>query len=312
MIKLPTKGMKTHTFLQRQQWVLIAIVAIFFSSVSLIAPVQAADTIQVTATVPAALPSGPAIITYPHDQDHFTSPVVTVLGTCPDDTYVELDRNGIFSGVALCINNTFTIPITLLPGANQLEARVFNLTNNEGPQSPAITVYYDLPQPPVTPPTQPQPTISTPTILKTPTLGLPLSPYIEPLLVTSHYSYLTRFTGQSWSWNISIMGGISPYKMTINWDDQTTSTFPHLTTGPRITHTYAKAGLYHPLITITDTNGTVAVLQLLAVVKNPNDIMSFIQLTQWQQYAWLLVLVGTVTLTLFLLEKRGHIRRRRR
>lgn len=302
--------MRAHIFLQRYRWSLCIVLTVFLCNISVLSPVNA-DTLQVTATVSAPLPPGPAIITYPHDQDHFTSPNVTVLGTCPSDTYVELDRNGIFSGVAFCISNTFTIPITLLPGASQLKARVFNITNDEGPQSPAITVYYDLPQPPVTPPTQSQPTISTPPTLKTPSLGLPLSPYIEPLLATSHYSYFTRLTGQPWNWDISIMGGTSPYTMTINWDDQTTSTFPHLTASPRITHTYAKAGLYHPLITITDTNGTVAVLQLLAVVKNPNDIISFIQLTKWQQYAWLIVLVVTITLTLFLLEKRGRIRRRR-
>jgi len=309
MIKLPTKGMKTHTFLQRQQWILIAIVAIFFSSVSLLTPVQAADTIQVTATVPAALPPGPAIITYPHDQDHFASPDVTVLGTCPDDTYVELDRNGIFSGVAFCISNSFTIPITLLPGANELKARVFNITNNEGPQSPPITVFYTPPQLPAASPSLPSPVLSPLPSFKNPSLGSPLPPYIGPLLATSHYAYFTRYTGQSWSWDISIMGGTTPYTMTISWDDLTTSTFPNLKMSPRIIHNYAKAGLYHPLITITDANGTVAVLQLLAIVKNPNDIVPFIQLDQWQQYSWLIVLVGATTFMLFLFEKHGHMRR---
>ena len=295
--------MKHIHFLRRYQWFLLATLAICFSVFSFFTPVKA-DDIQVTATVPAPLPSGPALITYPHDQNRFTSSAITVLGTCPNDTYVDLFRNDIFAGVAWCTSGTFTIPITLLPGANKLQARVFNITNNEGPASVPITVFYDLPPPTSVNPSV-QPLSSPPSSFQTPSLGFS-APYMGPFLATSHYAYFTRYPGDNWKWDITIMGGSSPYNMTIDWDDSSTSTFQNLTKGPSISHTYTKAGLYHLLVTITDTAGSKVVLQLLAVVKAPNDLVSQLLPNRWQQYTWLIFLAGAITLTLFLSE--GKVR----
>ncbi|HSX16804.1 MAG TPA: hypothetical protein VLH86_01745 [Patescibacteria group bacterium] len=102
-----------------------------------------ADSYSVTATVPAVLPSGPAVIGQPIAAQHFSSKPVTVTGTCPVATYVKLYRNATFSGVATCGSQTFQIQTDLAPGANQLEAKVYNVTNQEGPQSPTVVAYYD-------------------------------------------------------------------------------------------------------------------------------------------------------------------------
>ena len=116
-----------------------------------------ADTYTVSATVVAVAPSSPATITAPADQSHFTSTPVTVLGDCSPNTYVELYRNGNFSGMASCGDSvtTYQISTDLSLGANTLYARIFSVTNNEGPQSAQITVFYDLPPPPPPVPSSP-------------------------------------------------------------------------------------------------------------------------------------------------------------
>ena len=102
-----------------------------------------ADTLQVTATVHAQLPSAPAVITSYYDQQHVSTPDGTVSGTCPADSYVKLYRNDAFVGVADCSAGSFSMPIIFNVGANKLQARVYNITDDEGLQSSPVTVYYD-------------------------------------------------------------------------------------------------------------------------------------------------------------------------
>lgn len=115
-----------------------------------------ADTLNVTATVHAAPLTTPAIITSHYDQQHVNESQADVSGTCPADSYVKLFKNDIFSGVAQCIGGTFTIPTTFAPGPNKLQAKAYNITDNEGPVVAPITVFFDnatvSPQEPATVP----------------------------------------------------------------------------------------------------------------------------------------------------------------
>jgi hypothetical protein len=93
-----------------------------------------ADNIHVTAKVSAPLPAGPATITSPGDGSRFSDVPITVSGTCPTDTYIKLYRNDFFSGTAICTTDgNFTLDTDLFPGMNKLQARVYNLTDDEGP-----------------------------------------------------------------------------------------------------------------------------------------------------------------------------------
>ncbi len=109
-----------------------------------------ATSYDLTATVPAPLPASPAVITSVSDQQHVSSASLTLNGTCPPQSYVKLYRNATFSGVSQCNNSqVFQIQTALNSGTNQLQTRVFNATDTEGPQSAPITIYYDetvLPQ----------------------------------------------------------------------------------------------------------------------------------------------------------------------
>ena len=112
-----------------------------------------ADSYTVTASVLAPVPPNPATITYPVDQTHFTSTPVAISGVCSPNTYVELYVNGNFSGMSNCGASvtSYQISADLSPGTNTLYTRIFSVTNNEGPESAQITVFYDLPPTPPPP-----------------------------------------------------------------------------------------------------------------------------------------------------------------
>lgn len=118
----------------------------------ILAPKINAQSYDVTARVDSPLPTSPATITSPADQQHFNTSPITVTGTCDDGTYVALFRNGAFAGTASCTGGFFTLQLALTPGSNVLQAKNYNNTDNEGPASPPITVYYDIPLPEPTPP----------------------------------------------------------------------------------------------------------------------------------------------------------------
>jgi hypothetical protein len=104
-----------------------------------------AQSYDVTAKVAPPPPTSPAIITAPSNFEHFTTPIITVEGTCSADTgYVVISRNGATLGMPLCENGVFSVEIKLEPDANILQAAAFN-GGGEGPLAPPITVYYDPP-----------------------------------------------------------------------------------------------------------------------------------------------------------------------
>lgn len=264
-----------------------------------------ADTLEVKATVPAPLPTSPAFITWPTDQQRLQTQVITVAGTCPaDSAYVRLDRNGVFSGVGQCVSGGFQVQTSLSVGVNQLQARVFNFTDNEGPTSPPITVYYDLPSP-VQPPTL-RPGV--PTIPNNPSVPTPAQPGRAGLLVTADFNYQAHFVGVAFEWPIRINGGAPPYTIIIDWRDGETSTITSANAGEIILkHIYRKDGTFEPIIKVADTQGAGALLQLMGVAKPlPQLGTNTSLLNGLQQYLWLMwpayIIVALMMLSFWLGE----------
>lgn len=113
-------------------------------------------TLEVSAKVSAALPSSPAVITSIVDQQHVSSSALTVAGTCPTASYVKLIQNGQPAGVSQCTSGIFGIQTSLAPGPNTLQVQVYNLTDDPGPASGVVTIYYDVTTvQPQTPPSVP-------------------------------------------------------------------------------------------------------------------------------------------------------------
>lgn len=267
-------------------------------------------TLTVSAKVPAPIPSAPAIITSPVDQQHLTSADIIITGTCPDQTYVIVYRGTAALGTSPCTSLTFSVHATLVPGANVLSARDFNITDDPGPTSPAITVFYDIPtSAPVIPPAQPTP----PTVV--PAGG------VAPLTITTPpYHYQTRAVNEVWQWAITLAGGVAPYTITINWGDGQTDTFIRQDmTAFIISHAYAKAGTYLPLVRVQDKQGTVTTLQLLAIVLAPLATTNFLQnllpgVDAWKDWLAYAIIVGVISVfwAFELLALHRHITHRKR
>ena len=219
-----------------------------------------ADDILVTARIAGPAITSPAVITTPADGTHFSAVPIEVSGTCPPNAaYVEIYRNNVLSGSAICSgSSTFNLMIDLFPGRNDLVAHVFNVTDDEGPVSAIVTVYYDIPPSPI-PPAQP----STPSAPKT--------PKANPLVIKTAFVYKGYYTGQQVQWPIEISGGSLPYALNVDWGDGKNSIISRKIGGEfNIEHVYSQAGGYKGNYTIklqaTDPDGDYAYLQFFVIV----------------------------------------------
>lgn len=216
-----------------------------------------AENITVTASILAPLPSSAAEITYPANQARLHTPTVKVAGNCTGNTYVMLYRNGIFSGNANCgpMITSFQIQTDLSIGINKFYTRVFNVTDNEGPQSTTIDVFYDLPAGSQKSSITVKPSVT-----------------VKPLTINHTYEYKIYRSDKPSDWNLSISGGVSPYALTVDWGDGDTSTVLRSNTNVfKISHAYAlvDSTIWAEntiKISAVDSKETVANLQLSALV----------------------------------------------
>jgi len=216
-----------------------------------------AQDLHITAKVHAPFVTSPATISSPVSGDYFTSAPVTVSGNCPENAvYVEIVRNQIMSGVAICNDNrNFQLLIDLLPGQNELTAHVFNLTDDEGPVSATVTVFYN---PPANGPAQ--------------------SGKVSPMILQTSFVYKGYYVGQELSWPISISGGLAPYTLDIDWGDSLHDRFTKASDGDfNIKHTYTSSGNYKNefVITLTaaDSDNQISHLQFFVIVNPVNNAL---------------------------------------
>ena len=223
-----------------------------------------ATSTVISATVEAPELTDPAVISKPSDSTVFSSTPITVSGSCPDNSYVILYRNGQFSGVDVCIANLFQIQTDLFNGNNQLMAQDYNTTDEAGPQGASIIVTYNAP---TTSTTSSSSSTSTTSSNSSIPISSTSSQSVLPLLANSQFQYQATQVGQQFSWNISINGGVLPYTLTVQWGDGSQSVLT-LKTDPTfvITHIYKNAGNYVINIKVRDFSSRITVLQLVAII----------------------------------------------
>ncbi|HSX45740.1 MAG TPA: hypothetical protein VLG27_01900 [Candidatus Saccharimonadia bacterium] len=227
-----------------------------------------ADTVEVTAIVPAQPLTQGAIITYPSDGAVIKTQTVDVQGTCPPNSYVNLTRNSIFSGSAFCsASQLFTIQMALSPGTNVLSAQDYNITDQPGPASPSVTITYSTPAPPIVPPAQVKKLQSLVSKTITAPNFRPVATSL-PLLLTTNYTFKTFATGSDFTWTFDLEGGTTPYVLQIDWGDGQHSLLK-LYTDPTFTisHTYKKAGYFPVRIHAVDAHGQQTDLQVAALIR---------------------------------------------
>ncbi len=105
----------------------------------------AADDYSVQATVSAPPLAAGALISIPSNNQIFSNHPIDVSGSCPNDSYIKLSRNGMFSGVAICNNGSFKITTDLFAGQNDLQAQDYTITDEPGPSTAVVRVTYQPP-----------------------------------------------------------------------------------------------------------------------------------------------------------------------
>lgn len=214
------------------------------------------SSVALSGTMPAPAPTVAATISSPAQKQHFTTSPITVSGTCPKDTLVEIYKNDIFAGSTPCDDNgRYALDVDLLLGQNVLIARVYDSLNQPGPDSSPVTVFYDA--------------------LPAQSAGItPLNFGGNQLLLNTSAVYRGVFPGHPLSIPITILGGTPPYAVNVQWGDGTNSVIPR---ADNITfnavHTYQKPGTFQISIQATDSQGRVAFLVVAAIVNGQPSVI---------------------------------------
>ena len=238
--------------------ILIVGVVLFGYSVSTFAsPGPSAGSIGLSGTLPTTPPKIAATITNPSNQQHFTTSPITVSGSCPAGTLVEIYKNNIFAGSTPCDNSgNYSLSVDLLYGQNSLTAQVYDVLNQPGPTSNAITVFYD-----VTPPV-------------TASLS-PLNFSGTELLLDTTAVYRGTFPGQILNVPISIVGGIAPFAINVKWGDSTNEVIPRGDNSTfNTSHIYQKPGTYAITLQASDSQQQVAFLTVAAIVNGQPGVLN--------------------------------------
>ncbi|MGH7239146.1 MAG: hypothetical protein ACREHG_03660 [Candidatus Saccharimonadales bacterium] len=212
-------------------------------------PGPQSGSVGLTGEMPGPPPTVAATITAPTSGQSIASSPITVKGTCPANTLVEVYKNNIFAGSTTCsASGTYSVQIDLLYGSNALIARVYNSLDEPGPDSNTVTVNYSA----------------------LPLQGAsitPLSFATSQLMLTTNAVYRGIFPGQNLIIPISILGGTEPYAINVQWGDSSNNILSrsnNLTFNAE--HTYKVPGAYQITIQGSDAQNRVAFLDVAAIV----------------------------------------------
>ena len=218
-------------------------------------PGPEAGSIGITGIVPGEPPTTGANITSPANNQRFAESPVTVSGTCPANTLVEVYKNDIFAGSTICnTRGTFSFDIDLLIGQNTLSARVYDALNQVGPESNRITIFYDALPP------QPDPNFNS-----TDFGG-------SQLIINTDSVFRGGFPNKDFNLPVTILGGTPPYAVNIRWGDTNNRVLSRNDNQSFFArHIYTRAGTYQISIQATDAVGRVAFLTVASIVNGSPD-----------------------------------------
>ncbi len=224
-------------------------VALAIGSAAAASPPPQAGSVGLNGVMTGPPPKTAAVITSPTNGQRFSATPVKVSGTCPAKTLVELFKNDIFAGSGPCSDaGAFSFEIDLLIGQNILIARVYNDLNQPGPDSNAVTVFYDA--------------------LPAQSSALtPLNFGAGQLLIMTDAVFRGSFPEQQLNAPITILGGTPPYAVNIQWGDGKNKVMSRSdNTGFVAGNVYKKAGTYQITLQATDAQGRVAFMTVAAII----------------------------------------------
>ncbi len=194
--------------------------------------------------ISAPPPSQGAQIIAPSGGQTYTTPLITVSGTCPTGLLVEILNNGVMVGSTFCENGSFSLLISLFAGQNDISARVIDDLGQVGPASNIVTVFFNNGQ---------------------------FVPFGAVITLTSNYSRRAVDPGSTLVWPLQLSGGTGPYAFSIDWGDGSEIELMSQATAGlvNIRHVYKTPGIYRVTIKVVDVNGATGFLQVIAVVNGP-------------------------------------------
>lgn len=230
--------------------VLVLSVSFFASPAHAITPIPDPNPIPgsfgVEATKSQPAPTVAATISTPGDGASFTDSPITISGICPNSLLVQVYDNGVMVGAAMCTNGSFSMQVSLFAGTNELSVIDYDDLGQAGPTSSTVTVTYT---------------------------DTHFSAFGALVTLTSSYGRRSAPVGNALTWPLQLSGGTGPYAFSIDWGDGSKAELKSqsLAGVVDISHVYAKAGIYQLNVTVTDSNGVSAFLQLVAVASGKVD-----------------------------------------
>jgi hypothetical protein len=224
-------------------------------SVTVASPGPESGSVGLTGTMPGPAPTVAATIQIPKNGQHFSATPITISGTCPKNTLVEIFKNDIFAGSTACSDKgTYSLEVDLLIGQNTVVARVYDSLNQPGPDSNIVTVFYDA-------------LASQGSPVKSLDFGG------AQLLLNTDAVYRGVFPEKEFTIPIDILGGKPPYAVNIQWGDSTNKIVPRNDNVTfRTPHVYQKPGIYQISLQGSDSEGRVAFLTVAAIVNGQPPI----------------------------------------
>ena len=224
-----------------------------------VSPPPQVGTVGLKGVVPGQAPQSAATILVPTNGTHYTDIPITVSGTCPKDTIVEIFENNIFAGSNYCRDDsTFTIQIALLDGPNTLVAKVFDALDQAGPDSNSVSVVYD-------------PKVSVPLFTISAPNAVPTN-YTQ-LLLKVNPVYRGSFATQSVDVVVEVIGGLPPFALIVDWGDGKTDLLSRPDNNNfTASHVFSRPGVYQVIIKGTDAHSATAYLQTTVIVNGQSDL----------------------------------------
>jgi hypothetical protein len=197
-------------------------------------------SIGIEGIIGSAPPTQAATIVSPANGQVFTTIPITITGFCSGKLLVKIFSNNIFVGSTVCKNNSYSLKIDLFDGRNDIVARVFDALDQQGPDSPTITVTYNSAE---------------------------FVKFGSIVSLTSQYALKGVSPGQKLTWPVIVNGGTAPYAISTDWGDGSSpdlasDSFPGIV---NLAHVYKSSGTYNIVVKASDKNGTAAFLQLIGV-----------------------------------------------
>jgi hypothetical protein len=245
-------------------------IILFFSLAGLeAAGITRNGQVNVTLTVPGTPPSTGAVITSPQTKSKVKKPLLQVTGTCPSGNIAAVYNNGQFAGSTICLtDNSFQATVQLRVGINTLQAQNYDDLNQSGPATSQIEVVFE----------PDNPALPIPAVVNTadditldPSIPDTLAPQpsenpchapVDPEATTElslTVSCVTRniFVGEKISLPISVLGGIGPYALSVDWGEGDSAQLYSLSKPGhhQLSHAYSVPRIKNISLLVADSSG---------------------------------------------------------